>query len=329
MSDDRPKSMRELADLATPISLRIAATLRLADRVGDEGATVGELAAATAAVPEVLGRVLDHLLTAGVFVRAGDRYLLTEAGNQLKSDVGGLCDELDVNGAIGRAALALAELPGTVTTGAPAYETRYGRGFWQDLSDRPELQESFDAKMTTRLGLIAPQIAARFDWGRFPAVVDVGGGAATLLVEVLRAHEGVHGRIVELEPTADAAAKVIEAAGLAGRAEAVPGSFFDPLPSGADAYVLSDILHNWDDTRASEILANCARAVAPGGSVLVIEQLREAAADTAIDLWMLAAFNGRERTGAEISALAEPCGLRLKETAQVADQRTLLEFIPR
>lgn len=330
MSGDGRKSLRELADLATPMSLRIAATLRLADHVGEDGATAAELAALTGVVPAVLRRVLDHLVTAGVFDIAADRYLITPAGRQLRTDApADLRAELDINGAIGRAAMAIAELYGTLTDGTPAYAARYGQGFWQDLAANPPLQESFDAKMTTRFQRIAPQIAARFDWGRFPAIVDVGGGAATLLVEILRAHENVRGRIVELGPTAEAAAKAIEAAGLTGRAEALAGSFFDPLPAGADAYVLSDILHNWDDSQATEILANCAGAAGDDGSVLVVEQLREASADTAIDLWMLAAFNGRERTSSEISVLAESCGLRLKEVVQVADHRTLLEFTPR
>ena len=132
---------------------------------------------------------------------------------------------------------------------------------------------------------------------------------------------------MDLAATAKAAAEAIATASLDGRASAIGGSFFDPLPAGADAYVLSDILHNWDDARAGEILAGCARAADRNGCVLVIEQLREQKADTAIDLFMLMCFGGRERTSAELSTLAASCGLQWRSTTQAADYRTFLEFV--
>jgi hypothetical protein len=60
--------------------------------------------------------------------------------------------------------------------------------------------------------------------------------------------------VLDLPPTASAAAARFAAAGLGERASAVPGSFFDPLPTGADAYLLSDVVHDWDDAHASRIV---------------------------------------------------------------------------
>ena len=105
-----------------------------------------------------------------------------------------------------------------------------------------------------------------------------------------------------------------------------PGSFFDPLPAGADAYLLSDILHDWDDDHARRILAGCRQAAAPNGTVVVIEPVRGQGAGTAMDLFMLMCFGGRERTVDELTALAADSGLELRGSSPVADGRTALEF---
>ena len=116
------------------------------------------------------------------------------------------------------------------------------------------------------------------------------------------------------------------AAGLDDRASAVPGSFFDPLPTGADAYLLSDVLHDWDDEHARTILGGCRQAAAPNGTVVVIEPVRGQGADTAMDLFMLMCFGGRERTVDELAGLAADSGLVLHGAGPVAEGRTALEF---
>ncbi|ADJ45020.1 O-methyltransferase-related protein [Amycolatopsis mediterranei S699] len=146
-----------------------------------------------------------------------------------------------------------------------------------------------------------------------------------MLAEILRAHPVVRGEVLDLAPSATAAADRFAADGLAGRAGAVAGSFFDPLPAGADAYVLSDVLHDWDDDHARTILAGCRRAAGRSGTVVVIEPLRHGTS-TAINLFMLMCFAGRERTVAELTNLAAGCGLALRGTTEVAEGRTALEF---
>jgi hypothetical protein len=180
--------------------------------------------------------------------------------------------------------------------------------------------------MNKRFRVQTTQIAERFDWGRFADVVDVGGGDGTVLTAILDAHAGVRGRLVDLPPTATAAAERFAAAGRQERAVAVPGSFFDPLPRGGDAYVLADILHDWDDAHAGMILARCAEAAGPQGTVLVIEPILGKGVDTSMDLFMLMCFGGRERPVDELTRLAAECGLVLRASVDAADGRTLLEF---
>jgi SAM-dependent methyltransferase len=267
-------SILAMADLATPMAIRVAATLGLAERAGSEGATAGHLAAQTGTSPPALRRLLDHLVTIGVFELdpASDRFRPTSLGLQLTEDWPKTL--LDINRAGGRADLAFVDLLGTITTGAPAYPQRYGREFWADLDAHPELRSSFDAQMNRRFQVQAPQIADRFDWSRFREILDVGGGDGYVLTAILHAHPNLRGRVLDLSRTATAAAERFAAAGLDDRAGAVSGSFFDPLPVGADAYLLCDIPHDWDDDHARWILAGCRRAAAPDGTVVVIEPVR-------------------------------------------------------
>jgi 2,7-dihydroxy-5-methyl-1-naphthoate 7-O-methyltransferase len=316
-----------MADLATPMSIRVAATLGLVERAGSTGATANQLAAETGTTTSALRRLLDHLVTIGVFDRDAEsgHYRPTNLGAQMSEDAPeGIKPLLDINCAGGRADLAFVELLGTITTGTPAYVQRYGRDFWADLAARPELRRSFDAQMNWRFRVQATQIAERFDWSRFSEILDVGGGDGTVLAAILHAHPDLRGRVLDLFPTAAAATDRFATAGLDDRASAVSGSFFDPLPVGADAYLLCDILHDWDDDHAGKILAGCRRAAAPDGTVVVIESAW--AAGTAMDLFMLMCFGGRERTVDELAELAADCGLVLHGSGPVADGRTALEF---
>jgi hypothetical protein len=313
-----------MADLATPMSIRVAATLSLVERAGNTGATAEQLASETGTSPPALRCLLDHLVTIGVFELEAGRYRPTDLGAQMREDAPeGVKPLLDINSAGGRADLAFVELLGTITTGAPAYVHRYGRDFWTDLDTRPELRRSFDVQMNWRFQVQAPQIAERFDWSRFSEILDVGGGDGTVLAAILHAHPNLRGRVLDLTAVAT---DRFTAAGLDDRASVVSGSFFDPLPTGADAFLLSDILHNWDDDHVRTILAGCRRAAAPDGTVVVIETVRGQSAETAMDLFMLMCFGGRERSVDELAGLAAGCGLVLRGWGPVAEGRTALEF---
>jgi SAM-dependent methyltransferase len=318
-----------MADLATPMSIRVAATLSLVERAGSAGATAEQLASETGTAAPAIRRLLDHLVTIGVFHLDAEssHYRPTNLGAQLSEDApDGIKPLLDINSAGGRAELAFVELLGTISTGAPAYEHRYGCDFWADLDARPELRRSFDAQMNWRFRVQATEIAEQFDWSRFSEILDVGGGDGTVLAAILHTHRDLRGRVLDLAPTSAAATDRFAAAGLDDRASAVSGSFFDPLPVGADAYLLSDILYDWNDDHARKILAGCRRAAAPNGTVVVIEPVRGRGADTAVDLFMLMCFGGRERTVDELAALAADCGLMLHDSGPVAEGRTALEF---
>jgi hypothetical protein len=317
MSDKNSDDLWAAADLVTPMAIRVAATLGLADHIAAGRQTAEALAAAVDADPDALGRLLGHLVTAGLLTGEGV-YTLTAMGEQLRE----LRPWFDLEGSVGRGDLCFVELLHTVRTGEPAFPLRFGRPFWADLATDPAREAQFDALMGSRLTADIPGVVAAYPWDTLGHVVDVGGGSGDLLIAILRAHPDLRGTVVDLPGPCARAAEAIAAAGLTGRADTHPGTFFDPLPAGAGAYLLSGVLHNWDDRDATRILRRCADTA---GTVLVVDHL--GATSTEGDLRMLCYFNGRERTLDDLTDVASAAGLRLGQVVP-AGSRSLIEFRP-
>ncbi|GAB2831060.1 methyltransferase [Lentzea nigeriaca] len=314
--------LREMAGLVTPMALRVAVTLGLPDRLRT-AAAVDVLAAELDVDPTALELLLGHLVILGVVERVGDGCRTTEFGAQLCADAGnGLHNLLHHDTAAGRADLAFVDLAHSVRTGEPAYPLRYGTDFWTDLAEHPHLRDAFDRQMTWRIRERIPDYVAAVDWARFPLIVDVGGGPGDLLTAVLTADPGLRGHLVDLE----VGPALQNFSGLGDRATATAGSFFDPLPSGGDAYLLFNILHDWDDEQCHRILARCVEAMPAHARLLVVESIRGMGISTEMDLVMLVHFGGQERSLEEYEKLAEPHGLVLDGVTEVANDRSVLEF---
>ena len=316
MGDDDAAGARlwSLAHLGTPMAVRVAATLRIADHVADGVRTAPELAKVVGADPDALERLLRYLAARGVFARdAEGGYDLTPTSEPLRDGhPAGMRAMLDVHSAVGRAELCFVHLLHSIETGEPAYPLMFGSSFWTDMAADPERSASFDARMAADTWERAPHVAAGFDWGRLGHVVDVGGGNGTQLVELLAAHPALRGTLVDQPQAAEAARATLAAAGFADRGTVVAGDFFAPLPAGAGGYLLSLIIHDWDDDAARRILRRCAEAAGPGGSVFVVENLGPdgESPHTGMDLRMLAYYGGKERGLAELTELAAGAGLR-------------------
>ncbi|MEU6119880.1 methyltransferase [Streptomyces sp. NPDC047117] len=314
---DASRSAGELADLVTPMAVRTAATLRLADRVADGIRTAAALADATGSDPGALEQLLRHLASVGLFRQSGDAasgYELTAAGEELRDGhPGGLRRRLDTGTAIGRADLAFVELAHSVRTGAAAFPERYGQGFWADLRADPARTADYDAQMAVDVTAWAEAVLPVYDWAALGRLVDIGGGNGTMLAALLRAHPGLRGTVFDQPETVRAARATLAAAGVADRGDAVSGDFFGELPSGAGGYLLCAVLHDWDDASAVAILQGCARAAGRTGKVLVVEKFGTGgeAVSTAMDLRMLVYFGGRERGVTDLTALAALAGLEV------------------
>jgi hypothetical protein len=157
-----------------------------------------------------------------------------------------------------------------------------------------------------------------------------------LLVAILSAHPGLRGVLFERESVAAGARARIEAAGLASRCRVVAGDFFRSVPDDGGLYVLSHIIHNWDDQRSGTILAGCRAVMSPRAKLLILEQVlperfepsRAAVRAAMADLHMLAITGGQERTAEEYRRLLAAAGFALTRVIGTAVAESLVEGVP-
>lgn len=301
--------------LATQL-LYVAAKLSIADAIAGGPQTADALARRVGAESDPLRRVLRGLAAEGVLDELPDgRFGLTALGSCLRADVSS-----SLRGAIiARGDLyygAAAGLLEAVQHGGVPFEHTHGVGFFEYLAQHPERGAEFQASMEDRARQEAADVVAAYDFWSFGRLVDVGGGHGILLTEILTAVSQLQAVLLERPPVVERARERMEATGLAGRCEFVAGDFFATVPPDGDAYVLSRVIHDWDDEAAVRILSNCRRAVGQGGTLLLVEAVlperaREQPAAIRMDLHMLALLHGQERTVAEYERLLGAAGFRL------------------
>jgi hypothetical protein len=321
--------------LATQL-LYVAAKLGIADALASGPLAADALARYVRAELDALRRVLRGLAAEGVLDEHSDgRFGLTALGSCLRADV-----PSSLRGAIiARGDLyygAAAGLLEAVQHGGVPFEHVHNVSFFEYLAQHPERGVEFQASMVDRSRQEAAEVVAAYDFGSFGRLVDVGGGHGVLLTEILRAVPRLQAVLLDRLPVVERARERLEAAGLAERCEFVAGDFFEAVPPGGDAaYVLSRVIHDWDDEAAVHILTNCRRAMGQGGTLLLVEAVlperaRERPAAIRMDLHMLALLHGRKRLVAEYERLLGAAGFRLGRVVptQSPARVSLIEAMP-
>jgi hypothetical protein len=314
-------------------AIHVAATLGIADLLRDGPRDSADLAAQTSTHAPSLHRVLRALGAVGVLHEDDDgRFALTDVGECLRSDAAEPVGGWAVYVGLPSHFAAWANLLHTVRTGENAFRSVHGSTVWEYRARHPEDGRSFDQAMTDITQRANQHLLEAYDFGRFGTVVDIGGGHGALLAAVLAAHPRVRGVVFDQPHVVAGAPAVLEAAGVADRCEAVGGSFFDAVPTGADAYVLKAILHDWDDEDAVRILDSCRGAIAPDGALLVVE--RELGGPNQnpdgklSDLNMMVGPGGRERTREEFAELLAAGGFALQRAVPMAIGLSVFEARP-
>jgi 2,7-dihydroxy-5-methyl-1-naphthoate 7-O-methyltransferase len=327
MAEKTGVDLESLSDLCTPWCVHVAATLRIAEHISVGNNRIKDLAAAAECDADVLHRVLEHLVSKGVFEEPSPgRFALNEAAMGLMDPGARL--GLDLEGIGGRMAHAWGSLLTYVRTGAPAYHEIFGLPFWEDLDAHPEVAASFDALIGPEgHGVPDPKFEITGGWDAVRSVVDVGGGTGAMLAEILRVRPQVRGTLVELPRTVALAAKTFRTAGVSDRVTAIGQSFFDPLPAGADVYLLRGVLNDWPDREAAAILRRCAAAARPNGRVVVMKGIGPGGKPKGLMIEMVL-VGGKQRTIEEFRELAGDSGLEVVATGQQGSGHTVVECRP-
>ena len=326
-----PAAMTEMIVAGwTSQAITAAAQLGVADALAEGPLPIDELAARVGADADALGRLLRALLGRGVFHRRRDgRYELNSLAATLRSDapVSTVWAARFYGSHEQRERWSL--LADAIRTGASVVPAMHGKHGFAYFADEPEQADLFNRTMTGISGLTTASVVAGYDFGAHSTIVDVGGGEGSLLAAILAAAPSSRGILYDLAPVTAGARKVLCKANIADRVEVVEGSFFDGVPVGGDAYVLKNIIHDWQDDEALRILRHVRAAAGPRATVLLIELVipkhdRDFPGKWA-DLEMLLNLGSRERTAAEYRDLLRQAGFHLTRVVQTASPLSVVE----
>jgi hypothetical protein len=285
----------------TTKALGIVADLRIAEALADGPRPVDDLAREAGVNADVLQRLLRALASDGVFAEEEPGVFGNTAGSELLLRPGWADFAHLFAGVFYQ---AVADLDRAVGTGAATFPDSFGTEFWPWLARHPAERAAFDRAMAGERWRKAERLA-ELEWRDGETVVDVGGGNGALLVDLFARRSGLHGIVFDLPETNR------DEGALGPDIEFVEGSFFEHVPA-ADTYVLSAIIHDWDDERATAILRTIRAAARPGARLLIAESVipsgNEPEGAKWLDLLMLVLAGGRERTEPEWRALLEGAG---------------------
>jgi hypothetical protein len=312
----------------------VAARLGIADLLKDGPRTSEELAQATGTHAPALYRVL-RLLAAVDLLTEGEAHFfaLTPLGTYLQTGVPGSMRDTVLLYANKPVWQVWGNLLHSVETGEPSFQHVLGLSLFEYNKQHPEHATLFNNMMTEWTASVAPTVAAAYDFSAAQTLVDVGGGHGQMLASILQAHPTLHGVLFDLPYVVKGAPPLLEAAGVASRCEVIGGDAFTAVPAGYETYLLSRVIHDWNDERSIALLTRCHQAMQPQGKVLLVERVILTGGSPQVlvlesDVQMLVlSYGGRERTDAEYRALLSAAGFEVTQLIPVLPPFYVIEAV--
>lgn len=317
-------------------ALSVAAELGIADLLAAGPKDIDALAAAAGCQAASLHRLMRALASIDLFQEREDgSFALTALGSLLRADSASSLRSWVIWW--GRYQWSLwANLLHSVRTGESARRIASGTEGFEHLERDAEAAAIFSHAMAEFTRFVARGVVHSYDFSGIGLLVDVGGGYGELLGTILAVYPAARGVLFDRPFAMDGARAHLDGMGVGARCEVLTGDFFDSVPSGAEAYLLKSVIHDWDDDRSTLILRNCREAMALGGKLLLVEQIRPDRIEpspvhqdvTRRDLSMLLGPGGRERTAREFRDLLEAGGFRLDKIVPAAVNFCVIEAVP-
>jgi len=314
-------------------AISVAAKLGVADKLAAGPRSADDLAVDCACHARSLYRLLRALASIGIFSELPDRrFQLTPLAEDLRSDS---------SHSMRYAAIMLGEphhygawgnLHGAVQSGGIAFNEVFGVPVFEYFDRNAEADDVFNRAMTELSRNAHFAIIDAYDFSHIETLVDVGGGYGALLSAILLANPHLQGVLFEQPHVIDEGSSYLESSGAADRIRTAPGDFFQAVPEGGDAYILSTVIHDWNDDESVQILQNIRRAIRPEGRLLLVEQVLQGpnASDFGkfADLNMLVMTGGGERTEAEFRELYARAGFELLRIIPTRSSSAIIEGAP-
>ena len=294
-----------------------ATELRIPDLVAAGPCSIDELSSATGVDAGRLRRLLRALVAIGVLIESEGRYANTEVGELFREGVAG-SRRPNLRMLVPESYRNWDHLVETLRTGVTGQQLAHGATLWELIERDADFGARFNDAMAGNTEAVGAFVAAAGDFSNASVVVDVGGGEGSLLAAVLVAHPHLRGIVFDIGPGLTQTPAYLASHGVADRTAIVEGSFFESVPEG-DVYLLKDILHDWGDERAAEILRVCRRTMSRKARLMVAERMAPATIttepahvnSTIIDLQMMVQLGSKERTLDEMEDLFESAEMKL------------------
>ncbi|WP_437599304.1 methyltransferase [Sorangium sp. So ce590] len=312
-----------------------AASLGLADAIGDAPTRVDDIAARLGLHGPSLYRMLRALAANGIFEELGDsRFQHTELSRRLRSDHP---FSLRALAEFFRSPVqqdAWGGLVDAIRDGKAGFTHRRGKTIYEHLRADAADSALFNRAMLDHSlegSAMAAQAYTRF--GEVSSVLDVGGGLGTLASAIVKAHPHVRATVLDLPHLEPSATRYLQEAGVGDRVSFHPGDFFEAVPGGHDLYIVKHCLWNWGDDECSRILRVIRRAIgdANGARLLIMEQILQpsnlARAALADVLMLTISAGGRCRSDGEYRELTREAGFHLDSVLQLEDI-AIAELLP-
>jgi hypothetical protein len=309
-----------------------AAEIGLADHLA-QPKSARELAGPLGLHSPTLHRMMRSLAGLGLLTeRDEQRFALTPLGAALRSDAPGFARSSVRTLAGSWLSRGFEHIVSCIQTGETGFAKVHGVSVFEYLATRPAEATMFSETMVGIHGNEPPAVAAAYDFSAFDTVVDVGGATGNMLASILTKHARPRGVLFDQAHVVGDAPALLSARGVSDRVSIQAGSFFESVPAGGDAYVLSHILHDWSEERCLTILGNCRRAMKPAARLLIVEMVIPAG-DTPhlgkiLDIAMLVGPGGQERTEAEYAPLLAKAGFKIARVVPTESAVSVVEAVP-
>lgn len=313
-------------------TIYVAAKLGLADQLASGPKSAAELAGPMQVHAPSLHRLMRTLASLGVLTeQAGQRFALTDLGRALKTGAPGSARSTVIYSGSPAPQSGWDNLAYSVETGKSGFEKAQGVPVFDYLAQHPDEASLFSEMMIGLHNQEPPAVAAAYDFSTFKTIADVGGAAGNMLAGILARHAGPRGILFDRPHVVSDAPALLDAKGVSDRVTIEAGDFFKSVPVGADAYVLSHIIHDWSEDRCLTILEHVRKAMSPAGRLLIVEMVL-AAGDAPhpgkiLDMVMLAQFGGQERTEAEYGVLLGKAGFRMTRVVPTSSAASIVEAV--
>ena len=310
-------------------TIYVAAKLRIADLLSEAPKSCDEMAAATLTPAHSLLRLLQAIRSLGIVETVeGDKFALTAVGRSLQAERPGSVRAMVLT--LGEIHYdAWGSLLRSVKTGTAAFPSVFGAPLFEHLDRNREAGETFHEAMTDLSALVSQVVLLAYDFAGIDVLADVGGGYGQFLTAVLQTYPNMRGILLDTPVVIAAADKQLEFHACRDRCTLVPGNMLEAVPRGAGAYLMSGVIHDWDDEDATRILDACRRAMTPSGRVLVVETILPSGEDTSfgtlLDLNMLVMTGGRERTERDFRRLFGAAGLTVTRIVPTLAPQCVIE----